>query len=281
MTSIDRIVLVRSWETVVLELQGATAIIRLNRPERLNAFTLQMRDDLVAAFDATDADDDVRAVVLTGTGRVFCAGADLEAGGETFVPEPGHDGVPPDSGGVVALRIYRSKKPVIAAVNGPCAGVGVTMTLPADVRIATDDARFAMVFTRRGLVPEACSSWFLPRVVGISCALDWTLAGRTVPSSVALEAGLISEIAEKPRILERAVELARDIAAGTAPVSVSVTRKLMWQGLGASSPETAHQAESRALFERGRSADVREGVAAFLEKRSPIFVDTVTAAPED
>ncbi|NED69872.1 enoyl-CoA hydratase, partial [Streptomyces sp. SID10244] len=234
--------------TVVLERRGTTSVIRLNRPNRLNAFTYQMRDDVIAAFDRTDADDSVRAVVLTGTGRAFCAGADLDAGGDTFLPESGFDGVPPDSGGTTALRIYRSRKPVIVAVNGPSAGVGVTMTLPADVRIGSDDAKFALVFTRRGLVPEACSTWFLPRVVGIGRALQWTLSGRTVSAVEALEAGLLSEIVEKDRVLDRALEVAESFTDGTAPVSVAMTRALMWQMLGASGPEVAHDAESVALY---------------------------------
>lgn len=266
---------IRVWDTVVLERRESTAIIRLNRPERLNAFTVQMRDDLLSAFDLTDTDDDVRAVVLTGTGRAFCAGADLEAGGDTFAPEPEYDGPPPDSGGIVALRIYRSRKPVVAAINGPAAGVGVTMTLPADIRIASDDAKFAVVFTRRGLVPEACSTWFLPRIVGITTALTWTLGGQTVPVAEARQLGLVSEVVAKAQVLERALELAATFADGTAPVSVALTRHLMWQGLSSGGPEAAHQAESVALYERGRSSDVHEGVAAFLEKRPPRFTDTL------
>ncbi|MFT4126558.1 MAG: enoyl-CoA hydratase-related protein [Gordonia sp. (in: high G+C Gram-positive bacteria)] len=270
----------------------ATAVVWLNRPDRLNAFTHAMRDDIVSAFDATDADDSVRAVVITGTGRAFCAGADLEAGGDTFLPERGFDtgslsgadgldGVPPDAGGTTALRIYASRKPVIVAVNGPSAGVGVTMTLPADVRIAADDAKFAFVFTRRGLVPEACSTWFLPRIVGIATALRWTLAGQTVTAQEALTAGLVSEVVGKDRVLSRALELAAEFSAGTAPVSVALTRQLLWQMLAADGPAEAHRVESRLIVDRGQSADVREGVTAFLEKRPPEFSDVVSAHGAD
>ncbi|NMO03697.1 enoyl-CoA hydratase [Gordonia sp. TBRC 11910] len=280
--------------TLWVQRRGATAVIWLNRPDRLNAFTYAMRDDIIAAFDATDADDAVRAVVITGTGRAFCAGADLEAGGDTFMPEEGFDdadagslreggarSVPPDSGGTTALRIYASRKPVVVAVNGPSAGVGVTMTLPGDVRIASDDAKFAFVFTRRGLVPEACSTWFLPRIVGIATALRWTLAGATVKASEALDAGLISEVVPKAEVLDRALAIAAEFADGTAPVSVALTRQLMWRMLAADGPLEAHRAESRALFERGQSADVREGVASFLEKRPASFADAVSAHADD
>jgi len=268
---------IRAFETVQLERTGPIAVIRLCRPDRLNAFTFQMRDDLLAAFDLTDADDGVRAVVLTGTGRAFCAGADLAAGGDTFEAEAGVGGVPPDSGGTTALRIFASRKPVIAAINGPSAGVGVTMTLPADVRIAAQDARFGFVFTRRGLVPEGCSSWFLPRVVGISTALAWTLSGAMVPAAEALEQGLVSAVVPKEDVLGTALAIAREWSAGTAPVSVALARRLLWRGAGASSPEQAHRDESLALFERGASADVREGVASFLEKRAAEFPDRVSA----
>ncbi|WP_055476522.1 enoyl-CoA hydratase-related protein [Gordonia sp. HS-NH1] len=268
---------------VIVERVGAVAVVRLNRPERLNAFTEDIRAQLIAAFDTCDADDDVRAVVLTGTGRAFCAGADLASGGDTFLPEDkGADGsFPADAGGQVALRIYRSKKPVIAAINGPAAGVGVTMTLPADVRIASDTAKFGFVFTRRGLVPEACSTWFLPRVVGISTAAEWTLGGRMVPVGEALDRGLVREVVPADQVLARALEIAEEMTAGTAPVSVALTRSLLWRALGASGPEEAHQAESEVLYRRGLSADVQEGVESFLGKRPPRFPDRVSGIEAD
>ncbi len=268
-------------ETKVVEVErdGAIAIVRLNRPDRLNAFNADMRRDLIAAFDECDAVDTVRAVVLTGTGRAFCAGADLAAGGDTFVLEGDQETgeAPPDAGGQVALRIFRSTKPVIAAINGPSAGVGVTMTLPADVRIASDTARFGFVFTRRGLVPEACSTWFLPRIVGISTAMEWALGGRMVSATEALERGLVREVVPADQVLNRAIEVARTTVTGTAPVSVALTRALLWRMLGASGPEVAHKAESIGIYVRGVSDDVREGVDAFLAKRDPDFPDQISA----
>nr|WP_221247579.1 enoyl-CoA hydratase-related protein [Gordonia humi] len=267
--------------TLWVERRDTTAVVWLNRPDRLNAFTYGMRDDLVAAFDATDADDTVRAVVVTGTGRAFCAGADLEAGGDTFLPEDGVDGVPPDSGGVAALRVFESRKPVIMAINGPAAGVGVTMSLPGDVRIASDTAKFAFVFTRRGLVPEACSTWFLPRIVGMPTALRWTIAGSTVTADQALSAGLVSEVVPAAAVLDRALALADEFAAGTSPVSVALTRAMMWRMSACEDPRRAHAVESQMLYERGRSGDVREGVASFLEKRTPDFPDRVSTTVGD
>ena len=274
---------VNADDQVLLEREGPIAIVRLHRPDRLNAFTAAMCERLIAVFDETDADDSVRAVVLTGTGRAFCAGADLGAGGETFVldDDPDTGGAPADTGGRVSLRIYRSNKPVIVAINGAAAGVGVTMTLPADIRIASDTAKFGFVFTRRGIVPEACSTWFLPRVVGVSTALEWTLSGRMVPAAEALERGLVREVVPADRVLERALELAREMVTGTAPVSVALTRQLIWRMLGADSPEIAHRAESLAIYLRGASGDAREGVESFLTKRVPEFPDRVSDALPD
>ncbi|WP_109529500.1 MULTISPECIES: enoyl-CoA hydratase-related protein [Nocardia] len=261
---------------VRVERDGAIAVVRLHRPDRLNAFNQQMRDELLAAFDECDGDDAIRAVVMTGSGRAYCAGADLADGPDTFVVEAGDAGeIPPDVGGEVSMRIYRSRKPVVVAVNGPAVGVGVTSTLPADVRIASDTARFGFVFTRRGLIPEACSSWFLPRIVGIATALEWTLSGRMVSASEALERGLVSEVLAPDELLPRAMEIARSFARGTAPVSVALTRELLWRVLGAEGPEVAHRAESKGIFVRSRSADLREGVDAFLTKRDPEFIDSV------
>ncbi|MEU1719463.1 enoyl-CoA hydratase-related protein [Nonomuraea sp. NPDC005692] len=250
------------------------ATITLSRPERLNAFTLTMRAELISAFDLADADDEVRAVVVTGAGRAFCAGADLGGGGGTF----GHraeaelvEGAPRDGGGTVALRIAASLKPVIAAINGPAVGVGVTMTLPMDVRLAAESARFGFVFARRGIVTEAASSWFLPRVVGISRAMEWAVTGRVFPAAEALEGRLVSRVLPDEDLLPAAYALGREIADNTSAVSVAAVRRLMWSGLSAASPWEAHAADSRLMAELGGAADTVEGVTAFLEKRPADF----------
>jgi enoyl-CoA hydratase/carnithine racemase len=266
------------FEQIRYDMADRVLTITLNRPDRLNAWTPTMARELIAAFDAADSDDEVRAVIVTGAGRGYCAGADLEAGGETFDWRERRSGdeVPRDNGGEVALRIFASLKPVIAAINGPAVGVGVTMTLPMDVRLAADDARLGFVFARRGIVPEACSSWFLPRVVGIGQAMEWTATGRVFSAQEALAGGLVRSLHSRAELLDAARELAAEIAEHTAPVSVALTRRLMWTMLGASHPMEAHRADSRAMFARGQSADAREGVTSFLEKRPPNFPDRVS-----
>jgi enoyl-CoA hydratase/carnithine racemase len=247
--------------------------ITLNRPDRLNAFTNVMRDEMIAAFDQADADDDVRCIIVTGEGRGFCAGADLGEGGDTFNTErEGQDGpVWRDGGGQVSLRIFESKKPVIGAINGPAVGVGVTMTLPMDIRIASSAAKFGFVFSRRGIVPEACSSWFLPRIVGIQQALAWTFLGRVFPAEEALKGGLVQEVTAPGNLLPRARAIAAEIVENTAPVSVALTRQMMWRMLGADHPMEAHKIDSRGIAQLGISPDVKEGVESFLEKRPPEF----------
>ncbi|HMC52423.1 MAG TPA: crotonase/enoyl-CoA hydratase family protein [Acidimicrobiales bacterium] len=269
-----------AFEQIRLELDDAVATITLDRPERLNAFTPRMMTELIEAFDLCDRDDAVRAVIVTGAGRGFCAGADLEAGGATFDarerPEArAQGGVPRDGGGLVALRAFRATKPIIAAINGPAVGVGITMTLPMDVRLASETARIGFVFARRGLVPEACSSWFLPRVVGISRAMEWVATGRVFSAQEALEGGLVRSVHPPDLLLPAARELAREIAENSAPVSVALSRQLLWRMLGAPHPMYGHRADSRGIFARGQSADVREGVASFLEKRPPSFPDRI------
>ncbi len=262
------------------ELSDRVLTITLNRPERLNAWTGQMGGELMAAFDRADADDEVRAVIVTGAGRGFCAGADLASGGETFDYKAragvDEDATPRDNGGQFTLRIFQSKKPVIAAINGPAVGVGATMTLPMDVRLAADDARMGFVFARRGIIPEACSSWFLPRVVGISRAMEWVATGRVFSAQEGLEAGLLRSLHPAGELLEAANALAREIAENTAPVSVALARQLMWRMLGAEHPMLAHRADSRGMFARGQSADAVEGITAFLEKRPASFPDRVS-----
>ncbi|HEY2772359.1 MAG TPA: crotonase/enoyl-CoA hydratase family protein [Solirubrobacteraceae bacterium] len=266
------------FEQIRADLDDRVLTITLNRPDRLNAWTPVMFKELVAAFDRADADDEVRVVVVTGAGRGFCAGADLAAGGETFDYRRRGvtDEVPRDNGGRFTLRVFESQKPVIAAINGPAVGVGATMTLPMDVRLAAEEAKIGFVFARRGIIPEACSSWFLPRAVGISRAMEWVATGRVFGAQEALEAGLVRSVHPTGELLDRAYALAREIADNTAPVSVALARRLMWTMLGAEHPMIAHRADSRGMFQRGRSADVREGVASFLEKRPAKFPDRVS-----
>jgi len=275
-----------SYEQITTELSDGIFTITLNRPERLNAWTATMGRELIEAFDTADADDDVRAIVMTGAGRGYCAGADLAAGGETFdytaraqdasLLTPGAAGVPRDNGGEFTLRIFASTKPVIGAINGPAVGVGATMTLPMDVRLAADDARMGFVFARRGIIPEACSSWFLPRVVGISRALEWVSTGRVFSAQEGLDAGLLRSLHSADELLPAARALATEIAENTAPVSVALARQLMWRMLGAEHPMVAHRADSRGMLARGQSADAIEGVTAFLEKRPAHFPDRVS-----
>ncbi|MDB5703312.1 MAG: enoyl-CoA hydratase [Sphingomonas bacterium] len=289
----------RTFETILLE-TGADGIatITLDRPDKLNAFNKAMLHDLIAAFDATDADDAVRAVIVTGSGRAFCAGADLsESGGATFDYEKRggrwNDGESPvradgsvdwsnpsvrDGGGILSLRIFGSKKPVIGAINGPAVGVGATMTLPMDFRLASDTARFGFVFARRGIVPEAASSWFLPRLVGIGQALEWCYSARVFDAAEALKGGLVRSLHAPDELLPAARALALELTGESAPVSVSLMRRMLWNGLGLPHPMDAHSIESRAIWTRGASGDAREGVAAFLEKRPAVFPDRVSEA---
>lgn len=283
-----------AYETILYEIADNILTITLNRPEKLNAFTSQMMTEMIDAFDRADADDNVRAIIVTGAGRGFCAGADLSAGANTFdrearVDQPERrparkgggeidwsDESIRDGGGRLTLRIFESLKPVIAAVNGPAVGVGLTMQLPMDVRLAAEDARFGFVFARRGLVPEACSTWFLPRVVGISQALEWTLSGRVFSAQEALEGRLVKRLYRRDELIPAARALAREIAENTAPVSVALTRQMLWKMLGADHPMEAHKIDSRAIVARGSTADTREGVLSFLEKRPARFTDRVS-----
>jgi enoyl-CoA hydratase/carnithine racemase len=265
-------------EHIATELSERVLTITLNRPERLNAWTPTMCRELIEAFDRANADDEVRAIIVTGAGRGFCAGADLEAGGDTFNARARGvtDELPEDNGGQFTLRVFNSLKPVIAAINGPAVGVGATMTLPMDVRLASEEARMGFVFARRGIVPEAASSWFLPRVVGISRAMEWAATGRVFDAQEALRAGLVRSVHPPGELIGAARELAREIVENAAPVSVALTRRMMWRMLGAEHPMAAHRADSRALFARGQSADVVEGVTSFLEKRPAQFSDRVS-----
>ena len=264
-----------NFEEIQYSVEGPVATITLHRPDKMNAFTNRMLKEIIAAFDLTDADDAVRAVIVTGSGKAFCAGADLSGGGETF-SKGGSDvaaksGVVRDGGGLVALRIFESKKPVIGAINGAAVGVGVTMTLPMDIRLASDKAKFGFVFAKRGIVPEAASSWFLPRLVGISQAAEWCYTGRIIDADEALRGRLVRSVHAPDELLSVARSIALEIAAGTAPVSVALTRQMLWRMLGADHPMEAHRVDSRAINSRGASDDAREGVLSFLEKRPAEF----------
>jgi enoyl-CoA hydratase/carnithine racemase len=272
--------------TLLYRVDGGVATVTLNRPEQLNAFTAEMRDELVAVFDHTDRDDAVRAVIITGAGRAFCAGADLSSGGKTFDyakrAEAARDrykvgDVYRDGGGIVTLRIFQSLKPVIGAINGAAVGIGMTMQLPFDVRLASTEARFGFVFARRGITPEAASSWFLPRLVGLQTALEWCMTGRVFGAQEALDKGLVHSLHAPADLLPAATALAREIADHTAPVSVALTRQMLWQMAGAPHPMHAHRVDSRSIQSRGQSADAKEGVGAFLAKRPAVFTDTVSS----
>ena len=281
-----------TYEQIKYEVQDNILTITLNRPDKMNAFTHVMMDELISAFDAADADDNVRAIIVTGAGRAFCAGADLSEGGKTFdrAARPDRKSAPlrpngevewsddavRDGGGRVTLRIFKSLKPVIGAINGAAVGIGVTMQLPMDIRIASADARFGFVFARRGIVPEAASSWFLPRIVGISQALEWCYSGRVFPAQEALAGRLVNKVVPADELMTTARAIAREIVENTAPVSIALIRQMMWRMLGADDPMEAHKIDSRSIYSRGQSADVREGVMAFLEKRPATFTQTVS-----
>ena len=275
------------FETILYEIKDKILTVTLNRPERLNAFTGQMMDDLIEAFDKAGKDDAIRVIIVTGAGRGFCAGADLGAGANTFNREVRNnrgetEGIKDnpewmrDGGGRTTLAIFDCPKPIIAAFNGPAVGVGVTMTLPMDIRIASEEARFGFVFARRGLVPEAASSWFLPKIVGISKALEWTFSGKVFSAEEAKDGGLIRSVHPANKLMDEAYKLAQEIIDNTSPVSVALTRQMLWKMLGADHPMEAHKVDSRLIYELGKAEDVKEGVKSFLEKRSPKFLSKVS-----
>ncbi len=276
------------FETLHYEIEDQVLLLTMNRPERLNAFNSQMQREFLEALDHADTDDEIRAVIVTGEGRGFCAGADLSKGAETFDydnqaeeakadrasnegRQEGSNAWLRDGGGLLSLRIYEFNKPIIAAINGPAVGVGVTMTLPMDIRIASTQARIGFVFSRRGIVPEACSSYFLPRVVGVSKALEWAYSGKVFDADEALSGGLIRSVHEPEDLLPTARAIASEIAENTSAISVTMIRHMMWRMLGADHPMEAHKVDSRGIFHLGRGADAREGVVSFLEKRPANF----------
>jgi enoyl-CoA hydratase/carnithine racemase len=263
-----------AFETILYDVADAVATVTLNRPDRLNAVNTTVIRELVAAFDQADGDDGVRAVIVTGAGRAFCAGADLGGGGATFAGGAGRSERAEDhrdGGGLVTLRIFEMKKPVIAAINGPAVGFGITLTLAMDIRLASSAARLGFVFARRGVVPEACSTWFLPRLVGIAQAAEWAYTGRVFSAEEARAGGLVSRVVAPDALLATARELAGEIADNTSAVSVALIRQMLWRMLGADHPMEAHRLDSLGMWYTGRSADAREGVTSFLEKRPPHF----------
>ena len=282
------------FETITTAVDDGIFTLTLNRPDRMNAFTPLMMREMCAAFDMADADDNVRAVIVTGAGKAFCAGADLGSGAATFdyAARGGKDGVGSpiradgsmdwdhegvrDNGGLLTLRMFNAKKPVIGAINGAAVGIGVTMQLPRDFRLASDTARFGFVFARRGIVPEAASSWFLPRLVGIGQALEWCYSGRVFGAEEALKGGLVRSLHAPDDLLPAARALAKELTSESAPVSIALTRQMMWRMMGAASPMDAHRLDSRLVWARGGMADAKEGVASFLEKRAAVYPDTVS-----
>jgi enoyl-CoA hydratase/carnithine racemase len=270
------------YETLLTDLDAGILTLTLNRPDRLNAFTPEMLDDLLDSCDEIDRNDEIRVAIVTGAGRGYCAGADLSRGGETF--DHGDSGAAArhrDGGGLASLRIYDCKKPVIAAINGPAVGVGITMSLPMDIRIASVKARFGFVFARRGIIPEACSSWFLPRIVGISQAMEWVATGRVFSAEEALAGGLVSRVVPHDELLPTARALADEIVQNTSAVSIALSRQLMWKMLGADHPMEAHKLDSRGIYAMGQSTDAHEGVTSFLEKRSADFKMKVSSDMPD
>lgn len=286
-----------NFESILYSVEHRIATITLNKPDKLNAVSDDMVSEIVRALDAADADDDVRVIVFAGSGRLFCAGADLSMGDRTFdYDQQSAGGASPvredgsidyshpkvrDGAGFITLRILQCVKPVLAAIHGAAVGVGVTMTLAMDARFASDDTRFGLVFTRRGIVPEGASTWFLQRIVGLKTALDWCLTGRMVAAQEALSAGLVNSLHARDDLLPAVYAYAREIAENTSPVSVALTRQMIWRMAGADHPMAAHRLDSRGVYSRGRSADAREGVASFLEKRKPQFTDTVSGEMPD
>ena len=269
----------KNLETVRTEVRENSLIIYLSREERMNAFTLTMQQEIVKVLDDAEENDDIKAIIFTGDGKAYCAGADLSSGGDTFDNRKGRErtnDVVRDSGGLLTLRLFKCKKPLIAAVNGAAVGIGATMLLPMDTRICSDQARFGFVFAKRGIVPEAASSWFLPRLIGINKALELCYTGKVISAEEAEEIRLVSEILKQDKLIERALEIAKEFTAESSQISIALTRQMMWRMLGADDPMEAHKIDSRAVFELGQSGEAIEGVNSFLEKRPPSFPGKVS-----
>ncbi len=270
-----------AYETIIYDVEDNILTITLNRPERLNAFNGEMQGEIIDALDKADADDNVKAIIFTGAGRGFCAGADLSGGSSTFNHESDGRGLHPDGGGVLTLRLYDCNKPIISACNGPAVGVGATMQCAMDIRMASENAKYGFVFAKRGIVPEACSSWFLPRCVGINTALEWTYSGRIFDAAEALEKRFVRSVHKPDDLLPAARDLAHEFAEQTSSISVAMIRHMMWKMLGADHPMEAHKIDSRGVYFTGKSEDAAEGVQSFLEKRPAEFPGKVsTDMPE-
>ena len=269
----------KNLDTVRTEVRENSLIIYLSREERMNAFTLTMQQEIVKVLDDAEENDDIKAIIFTGDGKAYCAGADLSSGGDTFDNRKGRErtnDVVRDSGGLLTLRLFKCKKPLIAAVNGAAVGIGATMLLPMDTRICSDQARFGFVFAKRGIVPEAASSWFLPRLIGINKALELCYTGKVISAEEAKEIRLVSEILNQDKLIDRALEIAKEFTAESSQISIALTRQMMWRMLGADDPMEAHKIDSRAVFELGQSGEAIEGVNSFLEKRPPSFPGKVS-----
>ena len=270
------------FKNILLEQRENIAVLFLNRPNKLNAFTFSMMEEIISALDSLEADDSVHAVIITGKGRAFCAGADLSSGQDTFNPSFDDFAVQEsdfrrDSGGILTLRMYKFLKPIVVACNGPAVGIGASMQLAADIRLASDQARFGFVFNNRGIVPDACSSWFLPKIVGISRALELTYSGRIIDAQEALQLNLVSSIHDSEDLLSIAVDITKKMVQNSAPVSISLTRQMLWRSLESSGPYDAHVIESKAIDSRGASEDAKEGVSSFLGKRPAEFKNKVSS----
>ena len=270
------------YKNILLEQQDNIAVLSLNRPNKLNAFTFSMMEEMICALDTLEVNDSIDALIITGKGRAFCAGADLSSGQETFNPSFDDFAVQEsdfrrDSGGILTLRMYKFLKPIVIACNGPAVGIGASMQLAADVRLASDQARFGFVFNNRGIVPDACSSWFLPKIVGISSALELTYSGRIIDAREALKLNLVSSIHDSENLLDNAIDFTKNMVKNSAPVSIAVTRQMLWRSLEGSGPYDAHIVESKAIDSRGASEDAKEGVSSFLEKRAAEFKNKVSS----
>ncbi|HET8707690.1 MAG TPA: enoyl-CoA hydratase-related protein, partial [Pseudomonadales bacterium] len=242
-----------AFNTIKYEKDGAILTITLNRPERMNAFTVEMAQELVEAIDMADADNDIRVIILTGEGKAFCAGADLGKGGDTFSAPESESGEPDwkairDTGGVVTLRFFNCTKPMIGVINGPAVGIGATMVLPLDIRLAADDAKMGYVFCSRGIVPDGASSWFLPQIVGLPQTLEWVLTGRVFPIQDALKAGLVKSIHPKDQLMAEARKIADEIVNNVSAVSAAIARQMIWRMASKDHPMEAHEHETRGLY---------------------------------